>query len=30
MIKITLDDPSQLDYLMSAEEYEAYNKDREG
>ncbi len=30
MIKITLDDPSELDELMSAEEYEAYNEEREG
>lgn len=30
MIKIKLDDPSELDDLMSADEYEAYNEDREG
>ncbi len=30
MIKITLDDPSELDDLMSAEDYKAYNKEREG
>jgi glycine cleavage system H protein len=30
MIKIKLDDPSELDDLMSAEEYEAYNEEREG
>ena len=29
IIKITLDDPSELDGLMSAEEYEAYNEERE-
>jgi glycine cleavage system H protein len=30
MIKIKLDDPSELDDLMSADEYEAYNEEREG
>jgi glycine cleavage system H protein len=30
MVKITLDDPSELDDLMSAEEYKAYNEEREG
>jgi glycine cleavage system H protein len=30
MIKIQLDDPSELDDLMSAEEYETYNEEREG
>jgi len=30
MVKITLEDPSELDELMTAEEYEAYNEDREG
>lgn len=30
MVKIKLDDPSELDDLMSAEEYEAYNEEREG
>ena len=30
MIKIKLDDPSDLDDLMTAEEYEAYNEEREG
>jgi glycine cleavage system H protein len=30
IIKITLDDPAELDDLMSAEEYEAYNEEREG
>ena len=30
MIKITLDDPSELDDLMSAEDYKAYNEEREG
>lgn len=30
MIKIKLTDPSELDDLMSAEEYEAYNQEREG
>jgi glycine cleavage system H protein len=30
MIKITLEDPAELDELMTAEEYEAYNEDREG
>ena len=30
MIKIKLDDPSELDDLLSAEDYEAYNEEREG
>lgn len=30
IIKITLDDPSELDDLMTAEDYEAYNEGREG
>ena len=30
IIKITLDDPAEMDDLMSAEEYEAYNEEREG
>jgi len=30
IIKMTLDDPSELDGLMSAEDYEAYNEEREG
>ena len=30
MIKMKLDDPSELDELMDAAEYEAYNEDREG
>jgi len=30
MIKIKLDDPSELDELMSAEDYIAYNEEREG
>ena len=30
MVKIKLDDPSELDDLMTAEEYEAYNEEREG
>lgn len=30
MIKIQLDDPSEMDDLLSAEEYESYNKEREG
>ncbi|HOR18295.1 MAG TPA: glycine cleavage system protein GcvH [Brevefilum sp.] len=29
LIKIKLDDPSELDSLMSADEYDAYNEDRE-
>lgn len=29
LIKIKLDDPSELDDLMSAEDYEAYNEERE-
>jgi glycine cleavage system H protein len=29
LIKIKLDDPSELDGLMSADEYDAYNEDRE-
>jgi glycine cleavage system H protein len=30
MIKMTLDDPSELDELMDADAYTAYNKEREG
>lgn len=30
IVKITLDDPSELDELMDAEAYEAYNQEREG
>jgi glycine cleavage system H protein len=30
IVKIKLDDPSEVDALMSAEEYEAYNEEREG
>jgi len=30
MIKIKLDDPAELDDLMSADEYESYNEEREG
>jgi glycine cleavage system H protein len=30
MVKITLNDPSELDDLMDADGYEAYNKEREG
>ena len=29
MVKMTLDDPSELNDLMDAEEYEAYNEERE-
>lgn len=29
LVKIKLDDPSELDALMTAEDYEAYNEDRE-
>ncbi|MBW6464924.1 MAG: glycine cleavage system protein GcvH [Brevefilum sp.] len=29
LIKMKLDDPSELDDLMSAEDYEAYNEERE-
>ncbi len=29
MVKIKLNDPSELDELMTAEEYELYNEDRE-
>ena len=29
LVKIKLDDPSELDVLMTASEYEAYNADRE-
>ena len=29
LVKIKLDDPSELESLMNAEEYEAYNQDRE-
>lgn len=30
MIKIQLSDPAELDSLLSADEYEAYNEEREG
>lgn len=30
MIKIQLSDPAELDGLLSADEYEAYNEEREG
>lgn len=30
MVKLVLDDPSELDELLEAEEYEAYNEEREG
>lgn len=30
LIKMKLDDPSELDDLMTAEDYEAYNEEREG
>jgi glycine cleavage system H protein len=30
IVKIKLDDPSEIDELMSAEDYEAYNEEREG
>ncbi len=30
LVKMTLDDPSELDDLMDAEAYEAYNQEREG
>lgn len=30
IVKMTLDDPSELDALMDAEAYEAYNEEREG
>ena len=30
MVKILLDDPSELDDLLDAEGYEAYNEEREG
>jgi glycine cleavage system H protein len=30
MVKMKLSDPAQLDELLDAEAYEAYNKDREG
>jgi glycine cleavage system H protein len=30
MIKMSLDDPSELDDLMDADAYEAYNEEREG
>jgi glycine cleavage system H protein len=30
LIKMKLDNPSELDDLMSAEDYEAYNEEREG
>jgi glycine cleavage system H protein len=30
LMKIKLDDPSELDDLLSADEYEAYNEEREG
>ena len=29
LVKVKLDDPSELDSLMTSEEYEAYNEDRE-
>ena len=29
LVKIKLEDPSELDTLMNAEDYEAYNEDRE-
>jgi len=30
IVKMTLDDPSELEELMDADAYEAYNKEREG
>lgn len=30
MVKMVLDDPAELDELFEAEEYEAYNEEREG
>jgi glycine cleavage system H protein len=30
MIRMSIDDPSELDELMDAEAYEAYNEEREG
>lgn len=30
MVKVKLEDPSELDDLMDADEYEAYNQEREG
>ncbi len=30
MIKMVLDDPSELEDMLEAEEYEAYNEEREG
>ncbi len=30
MVKVKLEDPSELDELMDADEYEAYNQEREG
>lgn len=30
MVKMVLDDPSELEELLEAEEYEAYNEEREG
>ena len=30
LVKMTLDDPSELDALMDADAYEAYNQEREG
>lgn len=30
MVKLKMDDPTELDALMNAEEYEAYNEEREG
>ncbi len=30
MVKMVLDDPSELDEMLEAEEYEAYNEEREG
>jgi len=30
MVKIKLDDPSELENLMDAGDYESYNEEREG
>jgi len=30
MVKMVFDDPSELDEMLEAEEYEAYNEEREG
>lgn len=30
MVKMVLDDPAELDEMLEAEEYEAYNEEREG